>query len=264
MPEGDTIHRVADRLRPALVGGRVERLEAARAVGPRPRAGAVVTAVEARGKHLLIRFDDGVCLRTHLRMSGTWHLYRTGSRWRLPAHQARAVVAVPGWEAVCFRAPVVTLHREGVGDDPVAHLGPDLCRPDADLDDVLARLADRADGEDEIAPALLDQRVAAGIGNVFKSEVLWACRVSPFARVAALDAATRRDLVETAARQLRANVDRPGPRSTLRGGRLAVYGRAGRPCPRCATPVRRARQGEQPRSTYWCPTCQPDPAGGGG
>ncbi len=173
------------------------------------------------------------------------------------------MVGVPEWVAVCFRAPVVSLHRDGGADDPVAHLGPDLCRPDVDVDDVVARLAARADTDVEIAPALLDQQVAAGIGNVFKSEVLWAGRVSPFARVAALDEPTRRALVETAARQLRANVGRPGPRSTLPGGGLAVYGRAGRPCPRCATPVRRIRQGEQPRSTYWCPTCQPDPDEGG-
>lgn len=261
MPEGDTIHRVANRLRPALVGRPLVRFEAARAVGPRPAVGEAVIAVEAVGKHLVIRFAGGVTLRTHLRMTGSWHLYRPGTAWRRPAHQARAVVVVPEWEAVCFRAPVVALAREAPGrDDPaLARLGPDLCRPDADLDEVVARLAAYADADTEIGPALLDQRVAAGIGNVFKSEVLWACRVSPLARVADLDDDLRRALVTTAARQLRANVDRPGPRTTLPGGGLAVYGREGRPCPRCATPVRRRRQGAQARSTYWCPVCQPHP-----
>ncbi len=256
MPEGDTIHRVANRLRPALAGQALERFEAPRAVGPRPGAGVEVTAVDAVGKNLLIRFSDGVTLHTHLRMTGTWHLYRTGQRWRLPAHLARAVVGVPGWEAVCFKAPVVKLFREGAPTGPLDHLGPDLCLPDPDLDEVLRRLAARADEEAEIAPALLDQQVAAGIGNVFKSEVLWACGVNPFALVSDLDEETRRRLVATAAKQLRANVARPGERTTVPGG-LAVYGRERQPCRRCGTPVRMARQGHDPRVTYWCPSCQP-------
>lgn len=259
MPEGDTIHRVADRLRPALAGQRLERFEAPRAVGPRPRAGTEVAAVEARGKHLLIRFAGGITLHTHLRMTGTWHLYRSGQRWRLPPYLARAVVAVPGWEAVCFKAPVVELYREPPAGlpHPLDHLGPDLCREDADLDEVLRRVAARADERTEIGPLLLDQQVAAGIGNVFKSEVLWACGVSPFALVADLDDDTRRRLVTTAARQLRANVRLPGSRTTVPGGGLAVYDRRGRPCRRCGTPIRSRKQGEDPRVTYWCPTCQP-------
>jgi endonuclease-8 len=259
VPEGDTIHRVADRLRPALAGQVLERFEAARAVGPRPKAGSTVGEVAARGKHLLIRFSDGVTLHTHLRMVGTWHLYRSGSRWRLPGHLARAVVGVPGWEAVCFKAPVVELYREPPAHlpQPLDHLGPDLCLEDPPVEEVLARLAARADADVEIGPLLLDQQVAAGIGNVFKSEVLWAGRVSPFAKVADVDVETRRRLITIAARQLRANVTSVGERSTLPGGGVAVYGRRGQPCPRCGTPIERAQQGEDPRVTYWCPRCQP-------
>ncbi|HEY5886399.1 MAG TPA: DNA-formamidopyrimidine glycosylase family protein [Acidimicrobiales bacterium] len=259
MPEGDTIHRVADRLRPALAGQPLERFEAPRAVGPRPALGSAITVVEAKGKHLLIHFSDGVTLHTHLRMTGTWHLYRSGSRWRLPGHLARAVVGVADWEAVCFKAPVVDLYRQPPAHlpQPLDHLGPDLCLEDPPVDEVVARMAARADADSEIAPLLLDQQVAAGIGNVFKSEVLWACRVSPFARVHDLDVETRHRLVTVAARQLRANVSSPGERSTLSGGGLAVYGRFGQPCPRCGTPVQRRSQGEDPRVTYWCPRCQP-------
>jgi endonuclease-8 len=259
VPEGDTIHRVADRLRLALAGQVLEHFEAPRAVGPRPGAGAVVDTVEAKGKHLLIGFSDGVVLHTHLRMTGTWHLYRSGSRWRLPGHLARAVVRVADWEAVCFKVPVVELYRRPPAHlpQPLDHLGPDLCLEDPPIDEVLDRLAAWADAESEIAPLLLAQQVAAGIGNVFKSEVLWACEVSPFAKVRDLDPDTRRRLVTTAARQLRANVSLPGKRSTLPGGGLAVYGRRGQPCLRCGTPIDRRLQGEDPRVTYWCPWCQP-------
>ncbi len=260
MPEGDTIHRVADRLRPALAGQVLERFEAPRAVGPRPKLGSTVSKVEAKGKHLLIGFSDGVTLHTHMRMVGTWHLYRRGSRWRLPGHLARAVVGVPEWEAVCFKAPVVELYREPPAHlaQPLGHLGPDLCLEDPPVDVVLERLAARVEDDAEIGPALLDQQIASGIGNVFKSEVLWACGVSPFATVRDLDVDTRRRLFTTAARQLRANVGSVGERSTLPGGGVAVYGRRGQPCRRCGTPIQKRLQGEDPRVTYWCPQCQPE------
>jgi endonuclease-8 len=264
VPEGDTIHRVADRLRPALAGKVLERFEAARAVGPRPKPGTEITEVEARGKHLLIRFSDGITLHTHMRMVGTWHLYRRGSRWRLPGHLARAVVAVPDWEAVCFKAPVVELYREPPAHlpQPLDHLGPDLCLEDPPVDAVLARMAARVDVDSEIGPTLLDQQVAAGIGNVYKSEVLWACRVNPFTKVVDLDTETRRALIVTAGKQLRANLGTVGDRATVAGGGVAVYGRRGRPCLRCGTPIERRAQGEDPRVTYWCPQCQPEPEAG--
>lgn len=262
MPEGDTIHRVAARLRPALVGRPLVRFEAPRAVvaaGRRPSPGTLVTGVDAVGKHLLVRFDGGAILRTHLRMTGSWHLYRTGERWRKPAHLLRALVEVPGWQAACFAAPVVVLEHEAAGGPGIAHLGPDLARPDttaADVDECLTRLARLADPDQSVADALLDQRIACGVGNVFKSEVLWACRLDPATPVGRLDEPTRRRLLEVAAAQLRANAARPGPRTTHPAG-LAVYGRRGRPCRRCGTPIRSARLGAQARTTYWCPTCQP-------
>ena len=254
MPEGDTIHRVATRLRPALVGHELVRFEAPRAAGVPPAVGTLVESVEAAGKHLLIAFADGIVLRTHLRMSGSWHLYRTGERWQKPAHLVRALVEVEGWVAVCFSAPVVVLERSPA----VGHLGPDLCRPDADLDECVARLAKLADPATEVADVLLDQRIACGVGNVYKSEVCWACRISPRTPIGLVDDPTRRALLETATRQLQANLV-GGPRQTVSGapGSLAVYGRAGQPCRRCGTPIRVARTGPHARSTYWCPTCQP-------
>jgi endonuclease-8 len=297
VPEGDTIHRTADRLRPTLVGRPVVEVRARRVVGAVPRPGTVLTAVEAVGKHLLIRFADGHVLRTHLGMTGRWDLYGPGERWRRPAHLARAVVAVEGAVAVCFAAPVAELTRgaapdgrvapdrpvsgsdfdgeskPGDGEDgrpgswaggvaAVAHLGPDLCRPDTDLDAVVARMAAVPGPGTVVADVLLDQRVAAGIGNVYKSEVLWACRLHPLTPIEAVDGATRRSLVETAAAQLRRNLG-GGPRTTVAGppGSMAVYGRARRPCRRCGTAIRWARTGRTARGTYWCPRCQPAPGG---
>jgi endonuclease-8 len=267
VPEGDTIHRVANRLRPALLGQPLVRLEAPRARGlrHRPPAGTEVTAVEAVGKHLLVRFADGTTLRTHLRMSGSWHLYRTGERWQQPDHLVRALVEVPGWVAVCFAAPVVELEHDATGGPRVRHLGPDLTRADLtdeQLDECVERLATIADRDAEIGAVLLDQRIACGVGNIYKSEALWAAGVDPFAAVGDLDTPTRRRLLEVAHRQLVANVAVAGGRVTYRsaptGGASgrAVYGRRGRPCPRCGTPIKMQRQGEHARSTYWCPTCQ--------
>ena len=261
MPEGDTLFRTAARLRPALAGHVLTRFEAPRLVGDRPKVGVRIEDVEARGKHLLVHFEGGLSLRTHLRMTGSWHLYREGERWRKAPHLARTVVgADSGWVAVCFQAPVVETYHRQLGDPtPLASLGPDLCRPvdDATLDTVLERVTQLTDERTQLGEALLDQRIAAGIGNVYKSEVCFACGVDPFTPVAALDEATRRKLWSTAARQLHANLER-ADRITWGSGQ-AVYGRRGQPCPRCGTPVRMRRQGEQARSTYWCPSCQRKP-----
>jgi endonuclease-8 len=259
VPEGDTLHRVAGRLRPALEGAQVVRFSAARLRGRRPGRGVRVEGVEAKGKHLLIHFDDGLTLRTHLRMTGSWHLYRTGERWRESPGKARAVIEVDnGWVAVCFAAPVVeTYDRGGPMPAPLARLGPDLCEPDADLDAVVARWRSFATAEDEVGVLLLDQRIAAGIGNVYRSEALFACRLHPSTVAADLDDTAVHQLYDVASRQLRANLTTDRRRTA--GDGLAVYGRPGRPCLRCGTPVRTRRQGEQSRSVYWCPACQPAP-----
>lgn len=261
MPEGDTLHRTAARLAPVLGGRTLERFEAPRLVGDRPRPGVGIGGVEAVGKHLLVHFDDGLTLRTHLGMTGSWHLYRAGERWRKPRHLVRVLVGVDGWDAVCFSAPTVQTYRPG--DDPIEHLGPDLCTPEVDLELAVARFGTEVDGATEIAVALLDQRVAAGIGNVYKSEVLHRERVDPFLAVARVPVEVRRRLLGTAHRLLLANLTTTR-RTTIAGppGSVAVYRRARRPCPRCATPIVMARQGEHRRSTYWCPRCQPPGADG--
>jgi endonuclease-8 len=257
VPEGDTLHRTAARLRPALEGQVLRRFEAPRLVGHRPRPGDRIVTVESVGKHLLVRFERGIVLQTHLMMTGSWHLYRTGERWRRPAHLMRALVEVDGWVAVCFAAPVVRTYVEGAPSTPIDHLGPDLCRQDADLDVALERMARIPEPATTIAEVLLDQRVAAGVGNVYKSEVLFACRLDPFTPLEQVDDALRRRLLETAARQLQTNLG-DGPRTTVPGG-LAVYGRSRRPCRVCDTPIRVRQHGAQRRSTYWCPRCQRPP-----
>ncbi len=261
MPEGDTIWRVAARLRPVLVGQRLVRFDAARLVGPQPSAGVTVEAVDAVGKHLLIRFGDGVLLQTHLRMTGSWHLYRPAERWRKPVHLARVRIEVPDWVAVCFAAPVVRSSRVRPGERAVdaaavAHLGPDLAAADVDLAAVSARLV-RTDQERPLVDVLLDQQIAAGIGNVYKNELLWLHRLAPTMPLGALDAEARRAVYADAHRLLRANLGRAG-RITVAAapGGLAVYRRRGAACLRCQTPIERAALGFPPRSTYWCPRCQ--------
>ena len=270
MPEGDTLHRIANRLRPALAGATLRRFEAPRLLGDRPTPGLTIEGVEAVGKHLLVHFDSGLTLRTHLGMTGSWHLYGDGTPWRKPRHLMRALVAVDGWEAVCFAAPQVQAYRRdkpggplGTDRDPVGHLGPDLCTPDVDLDAAAARFETVGDRTAAIAVALLDQRIASGIGNVYKSEVLHRHRVDPFVAVAEVPAPMRRALLESAHRLLLLNLTTT-QRTTVAGpaGSVAVYGRARRPCPRCGTPIRVARQGDLNRSTYWCPRCQPPGATG--
>ena len=258
MPEGDTIHTLAGRFRPVLEGATLVRFEAPRLVGTvRPRPGMAIESVGAHGKHLLVRFEHDLVLEVHLGMVGTWQLARTGERLRKPRHLLRALIGVEGWDAVIFTAPTVRAFVDRGGPTPISHHGPDLAVPEPDVDAAVARMGSIPEAGTTIAEVLLDQRVAAGIGNVFKSEVLWAERVDPFTPVERVPVEVRRALLATAAAQLAANVG-PGRRTTVPGG-LAVYGRNHRSCPRCGTPIRMQRHGVQARSTYWCPACQASP-----
>jgi endonuclease-8 len=256
VPEGDTIWKTAATLRRALRGRELVAFEANVPVRRRPALGRTNRDVEPRGKHLLIRFGDDTVLHTHLRMSGSWHVYRRGERWQRSAAAMRVRVGTVETEAVCFSAPVVEVltAREVDRHPRLSSLGPDVTAPAPDLREAAARL--RRLGSVQIGAALLDQRAAAGIGNVYKSEALFATGVDPFAPVASLDEGALLGLVSAAAGMLRRNTERRGPRSTMPLGRLAVYGRAGLPCRRCGTTIASTRRGDA-RVTYWCPSCQP-------
>ncbi|MEM7141214.1 MAG: DNA-formamidopyrimidine glycosylase family protein [Actinomycetota bacterium] len=253
MPEGDTLYNTALLLGPAFDGRTLAAASFPRLRGmDRLKAGDVVTEVRARGKYLEIEVERGYVLRTHLRMTGTWHLYEPGDRWRKPRHLARAVLETDASVAVCFAAPVVEIGRRG--DGALDHLGPDLCRPPVDVDEILRRVDAWANVDAEIGDVLLDQRLAAGIGNVYRCEALFACGVAPARRLGDVDETMRRSLYETAAGQLQANLGR-WKRETVRGG-LAVYGRDRQGCRVCRGAIRTESSGSQGRVTYWCPTCQ--------
>lgn len=261
MPEGDTIHRAAARIR-GTFGGEPLTAFAARPSGivpgvAPPGPGDRISSVEARGKHLLIGFDGGATLHTHLGMLGTWRVHTGGAPPPgLPRARTGVAMATARASAVCRSAPVVELLDDAsVRRHPVLRaLGPDLCLPDADLGAAVDRLAS-IDAGTAVGVVLLDQRVAAGIGNVYRSEVLWACRVDPWAPIGALPGEAIHELYATAARLLQANLSIRGPRRTVPEG-LAVYERAGRACRRCGTPIRVAPIGDPPRSAWWCPSCQ--------
>lgn len=258
MPEGDTLFRAAARLQP-LVGE-----EALRVTGSAPAmaewgkrlSGRTVGAVTSRGKHLVVDFDGGLSLRTHLGMTGQWHLYRAGERWRQSPGKARVVIETQEWVAVCFAAPDVAAGPHEVIEADLAHLGPDVLADDFDPAAVARRAGDSQ--AQSAADLLLDQRVMAGVGNVYKSEVLFLERVHPLTSPADLtrDQVTR--LAARARKLLWANRLR-GSRNTTGYGRRAdlwVYGRSRRPCRRCGTNIESADVGELARSTYWCPRCQ--------
>jgi len=265
MPEGDTIFRTADVLRAALIGRRIIAARAQARPGLRSvpdlsrLVGALVASVDARRKHLLIGFDNGLTLRSHLRMTGSWHRYRPGEPWRRPIHQASAILETAESVAVAFNTPVVELlsdaqlHRS----EALTTLGPDLLSRLFDADDALRRLRER-DAE-ELGNALLDQRTVAGIGNVYKSEVAFLEGLDPWSVVGAFTDAQLRTVLATARRLLQANT-RGGARvttgSAIRGQALWVYGRAGRPCRKCGTLIQVHRQGDLARLTFWCPRCQ--------
>lgn len=243
MPEGDSLHRAARRLQP-LVGQRLA------VESPNPRAlatgvaarvdGRVLESVEAVGKNLLLRFEGGLVVRSHLRMTGRWRLdprgkARVGKPW--------LVLRGEEWEGVLWNGPVLTLEARNV-----RRLGPDVLGEELDVDAVAAEIRRRG-GERRLGEALQDQRLVAGIGNMWMAEALWEIRVSPWARVGDVPDDVLREAVATARRLMQASL------ASGRPGR-SVYRRAGRPCRRCGAIVRSRGQGDANRTAYWCPACQ--------
>jgi endonuclease-8 len=263
VPEGDTVWLVSRRLDEALSGEvltrsdfRVPSLATADLVGRR------VLETLPRGKHILTRLEDGLTLHSHLRMDGSWHLYRPGVRWTGgPEHMVRLVLSTPERDAVGYRLHDLALVATDAEDQLVGHLGPDLLDPHGfDADGALRRL--REQPEREVGQALLDQRNLAGIGNLYKAESLFVRRVSPWTPVGEVDDLAA--LLETARRLLDRNKEHPAQSTTGETGRDRqhyVFERGGRPCRRCGGRVESAMQGVAPydRITYWCPTCQPGP-----
>lgn len=269
MPEGDTLRRTATVLREVLLGRTVSAARG-RPGGPQLSrvVGSHVDRVDSVGKHLLIGFDDGTSLHTHLGMNGSWHRYRPGERWRRSPARAVCVIETASAVAVCFDAPVAELlDTRAIAVHPaLSRLGPDLIEPAPDLDGALARLTDPERRAMTIAEALLDQGAMAGLGNVYRSEVLFVERVDPFRTVGELPPEVLGRLVATGARLLRANADGPRRTTTGRdrdGERLWVYRRTGRPCRRCGTLIRSTVLGALPRRLWWCPGCQTAGEGGG-
>ncbi|MGW7285969.1 Fpg/Nei family DNA glycosylase [Streptomyces sp. NPDC054847] len=265
MPEGDTVWLTAHHLHEALAGQvltrsdlRVPRFATA------DLTGRTVLDVTPRGKHLLTRFEGGLTLHSHLGMDGSWRVYDVSARWSGgPSHQIRAILGNAARTAVGYRLPVVELLRTTEEEEAVGHLGPDLLGPDWDAERAVVNLL--ADPLRPLGEALLDQRNLAGIGNVYKSELAFLARVTPWLPVGELPTGIPERLVATAQRLLEANKQR-FDRRTMTSGRnpsqkLYVYGREGRPCPRCGAPVHKADQGEvgRERPTYWCPRCQTGP-----
>jgi endonuclease-8 len=257
MPEGDTIHSAARRIREALVGREILEIET-----PQPRhaldrwperlGGRAVRAVDARGKHLFLRFEGDLTLHSHLRMTGWWGVYPRGRRWGRSPRRAWLVLRTADHEVVEFDGPVLELMTDSRTrfDRRIAGLGPDVLADEFDEAAFLRRL--REDDQSRgIGDALLDQRNVAGIGNVWKSESCFEAEIDPWRKVGEVADDEARLVAATAVRLMRRSLDKGGhPRA------LQVYERAGRPCPRCGDPIRARRQGDDNRTTYWCPSCQ--------
>ncbi|NIJ12809.1 endonuclease-8 [Saccharomonospora amisosensis] len=263
MPEGDTVFLTGAILRRALVGRRLTRTDFRHpALATVDLAGTEVSAVRTVGKHLFVRFSCELSLHSHLRMDGSWRVFRPAQRWTMPAHQARVVLQHPQAEVVGFRLHDLELLATGEESRLVGHLGPDLLDPHWSAEQ--AEAAERAlarQPREQIGTALLDQRVMAGIGNVYKTEICFLLGVSPWTPVAEVDPARA---VALARRLLSANASRPQRSTTGEmavGRRTWVYERTRQGCLRCGGPVRVASQGAGvfARPTWFCPRCQPGP-----
>ncbi|MFO7532667.1 MAG: DNA-formamidopyrimidine glycosylase family protein [Candidatus Limnocylindrales bacterium] len=261
MPEGDTIYRTAEVMRRTLghdelvaARGRPGGARLERVIGSR------TSAVRSRGKHLLIDFECGLTLHTHMQMKGSWHRYRPGERWHEDQSTAVAVLETTSAVAVCFGAPTVELlETRALPIHPVlAALGPDLLDEEPDIEEAVRRMRAPALAKASIAEALLDQRVVAGIGNVYRSELLARHRIDPFTPVGMVPEPLARQLLADGSRLLRANVNgraRVTVPDATPGDRWA-YRRAGRPCRRCGSVIRSTTLGRPPRRLYWCAECQ--------
>jgi endonuclease-8 len=275
MPEGDTIYRTARALIRAIGGKTVTRFESAYAQlasadDNEPFASQIIMHIEARGKWLLIHFSHGGILATHMLMSGSWHIYRPGEPWQDKPGNARIVIETADFVAVGFRIPLARMYTEQslARDRKIPRLDSDVLSSSFDAARAASRLMARA--QDELGDALLRQDVLAGVGNVFKSEICFLLGLNPFRKVAILSQMQAKEIVATARRLLAANVledssdlivtysskNRRTTSNAEPGENLWVYGRKNEPCRRCRTPIQRALQGPNARSTYWCPTCQ--------
>jgi endonuclease VIII len=258
MPEGDTVWRTAQRLHATLSGRELTTSDfRVPQWAELDLAGQTVVETVSRGKHLLTRLP-ALTIHTHLKMEGSWHLYRLGAPWRSPAFQARLILANDTWQAVGFRLGTVDVVERSAESSLVGHLGPDLLGPDWSLEEAIRRL--QAEPERPIGEALLDQGNLAGIGNMYKAEVCFLLGVNPFTPVAAVDVLPQ--LVDKARRLLVLNKDRAEQTTTgnaRRGAQLWVYARRGQPCRRCGTRIQalETRDPGTERVTYWCPACQP-------
>jgi len=257
VPEGDTIHYAANRMRPLLEGAIPDAIETpherhAHDGWPERLAGRPVASVDAHGKHLFLRFEGELTLHSHLRMTGSWGVYRAGQRWRRSPRRAWLVLRAAEHEVVQFDGPLLELLTESRTrfDQRLAALGPDILAPEFDSSRYLRRLRED-DPTRGIADALLDQRNLAGIGNLWKAEACWLAEIDPFRPVGRISDAEALRLVE---------LTRPRMQRSARDGYQSrfqqTYGRRGLPCRRCGGRIRARGQGEDNRATYWCPTCQ--------
>jgi endonuclease-8 len=265
VPEGDTVYLTGKRLRAALSGSALLRGELRH-----PRlvehdlAGRTVLDVASVGKHLFTRFDDGRSLHSHLRMDGSWHLYRPGMAWQRPAHQARAVLETGTRTAVGFALHDMELLPTAEEDRLVGHLGPDLLDQGWDAEhaaEALRRFTAR--GSSEVGLVLLEQRVMAGLGNLYRAEVCFLLGLSPWTLTR--DVPDPVAAIALSRALLLRNADRPEQSTTGelgRGRQHFVFERGGQRCRRCGTRIRTAEQGDgiYARITYWCPVCQPGPS----
>jgi endonuclease-8 len=275
VPEGDTIFRAARTLHRALAGQTVTGFESVlpkleRIEVDSPVTGRTIEKVEANGKWILIHFSGDLILLTHMLMTGSWHIYRPGEKWKRRGSDMRIVIRTEKIYAVAFTVPIAEFHtadslrRRRVFNQ----LGPSVLATEYDDTEILRRLRSRP--EFSVGEALLSQSLVAGIGNVFKSEICFACGVNPFRTVSTLSITELSCLASTARKFLQANVtDSSGDhivtytglrRTTGRAGReenLWVYKRRGEPCRRCGTAIESRKQGLDARTTFWCPNCQP-------